>query len=257
MLAFLSQEMEKDPVKASVTRNVAQISAIKVFWLHIICCLGLGVAFWLAYNVYTINLVSNAVQALRLIWLVEAPIVILLYSLFRQNPDQCSYLKAVGRGILGLPVGALVNAFGAIVLGAPIGIQLKIDTQPFQFQLRITRPLLMIRYFSRSANWSLLMSLFTVVPAASVFGSSWADWHRIFAHIKPIGAVDYMICVPAFGAIIGAWFGAWPMPLDWERPWQEWPICVTYGAIAAYLAASAASFGFVFVHNRRQHIKRD
>lgn len=32
--------------------------------------------------------------------------------------------------------------------------------------------------------------------------------------------VDYMICIPAHGVIIGAWFGAFPMPLDWERPWQ-------------------------------------
>ena len=29
-----------------------------------------------------------------------------------------------------------------------------------------------------------------------------------------------MICLPAYAAVIGAWFGAWPMPLDWERPWQ-------------------------------------
>lgn len=29
-----------------------------------------------------------------------------------------------------------------------------------------------------------------------------------------------MICLPAHGAVIGAWFGAFPMPLDWERPWQ-------------------------------------
>ncbi|KAK2651763.1 hypothetical protein Ddye_011619 [Dipteronia dyeriana] len=54
---------------------------------------------------------------------VETPIVILLYSCFRQNPDNCSYLKAVVRAILGLPVGALINAFGAIALGGPVGIQ--------------------------------------------------------------------------------------------------------------------------------------
>lgn len=29
-----------------------------------------------------------------------------------------------------------------------------------------------------------------------------------------------MISLPAHGAVIGAWFGAWPMPLDWESPWQ-------------------------------------
>jgi hypothetical protein len=26
--------------------------------------------------------------------------------------------------------------------------------------------------------------------------------------------------MPSHGAVIGAWLGAWPMPLDWGRPWQ-------------------------------------
>lgn len=98
------------------------------------------------------------------------------------------------------------------------------------------------------------MSLFTIAPAASVFGSSWTDWQRIFAFTKLIEPVDYMICLPAHGAVIGAWFGAFPMPLDWERPWQEWPICVSYGAIVGYLVGIVASFGFMLV---RQHVKGD
>ncbi|KAJ0007188.1 hypothetical protein Pint_30405 [Pistacia integerrima] len=66
-----------------------------------------------------------------------------------------------------------------------------------------------------------------------------------------------MICLPAHGAVIGAWFGAWPMPLDWERPWQEWPICVSYGAMAGYLIGMVASFGFVLIRGRQQHQKGD
>jgi hypothetical protein len=31
---------------------------------------------------------------------------------------------------------------------------------------------------------------------------------------------NYMISAPCHGAVLGAWLGAWPMPLDWERPWQ-------------------------------------
>ncbi|KAL0354904.1 UNVERIFIED_CONTAM: Phosphatidylinositol-glycan biosynthesis class F protein, partial [Sesamum radiatum] len=131
------------------------------------------------------------------------------------------YVKAIVRGLLGLLAGALVNGLGAIVLGAPVGIQ----------------------HFTKTVHWSLLMSVFTFVPAASVFGSSCSDWHRIFAQTKPIGSTDFMICFPAHGAVIGAWFGAWPMPLDWERPWQEWPICVTYGAIFGYLLGLVVSFG--------------
>ncbi|KAL5576177.1 hypothetical protein UlMin_017876 [Ulmus minor] len=202
---------------------------------HLICGLGLAVSFWLAHNLLSITLLSHPSNTLRLIWVIECPIVILLYSRYRQNSQQCSYLKAVGRGILALPLGALVIALGAIVLGAPVSNQ----------------------YLPKTINWSLMMSLFAVVPAASVFGSSWTDWQRIFGYTKPVGPIDFMICLPAHGAVIGAWFGAWPMPLDWERPWQEWPICVSYGAIAGYVLAMVASFGFVVVRGTIQHTKRD
>lgn len=66
-----------------------------------------------------------------------------------------------------------------------------------------------------------------------------------------------MISLPAQGAVIGAWLGAWPMPLDWERPWQEWPICVTYGAIAGYSVGMFASAVFVHVLGRKVHVKDD
>ncbi|KAL9998446.1 hypothetical protein Hdeb2414_s0004g00121331 [Helianthus debilis subsp. tardiflorus] len=39
------------------------------------------------------------------------------------------------------------------------------------------------------------MSAFTFAPAASVYGSSWVDWHRIFANTKLIESIDYMICI--------------------------------------------------------------
>ncbi|XP_020674576.1 phosphatidylinositol-glycan biosynthesis class F protein isoform X3 [Dendrobium catenatum] len=141
---------------------------------------------------------------------------------------------AVARGLLGLPVGALVMAFGAIVLGAPVGI----------------------RYLKRTAYWSLLMSVFTFVPPACVFGSSRVDWHRIFAHFKPEESLDALVCLPAYGSVIGAWIGAWPMPLDWERPWQEWPICVTYGAVAGYWIGGLASSVFILIHGP-VHVKED
>jgi len=35
--------------------------------------------------------------------------------------------------------------------------------------------------------------------------------------------------------MLGAWLGAFPIPLDWDRPWQAWPITVTYGAMGGHL----------------------
>ncbi|XP_024023183.1 phosphatidylinositol-glycan biosynthesis class F protein isoform X3 [Morus notabilis] len=188
---------------AGLEAPLALVSAAEAFIVHLICAVGLAVSLWVAHNLLFNSLISHPSQTLFLIWVIECPVVILLYSHYRQNRQQSSYLRAVGRGMLTLLAGALV------------------------------------------------------VPAASVFGSSWTDWQRLFACTKPVGTVDYMICLPAHGAIIGSWFGAWPMPLDWERPWQEWPICVSFGAIAGYLIGMVASFGFVLVRGILQHTKSD
>ncbi|KAB2631648.1 hypothetical protein D8674_009167 [Pyrus ussuriensis x Pyrus communis] len=225
----MKQKKNKEMAAKPSSKAISKAEALAV---HLISGFGLSVAFWVAHNVHSITLTSHPSHTLCLIWVFECPAVILLYSRYRKDHEQCSYFKAVGRGLLGLPAGALINALGAIVLGAPAGIQ----------------------YLPKTINWSLVMSLFTIVPAASVFGSSWTDWQRIFAFTKPIEPVDYMICLPAHGAVIGAWFGAFPMPLDWERPWQEWPICVSYGAIVGYLVGIVASLGFILV---RQHVKGD
>ncbi|XP_071711785.1 PIGF/3-ketodihydrosphingosine reductase fusion protein-like isoform X1 [Rutidosis leptorrhynchoides] len=253
-------------MKSKNITGVQNLSPSKVFVSHLSSGIALASSFWLAVNVFSINLIDHPSETLRLISLIEIPVVILVYSIYRKDKYQSSYLKAVARGLLGVPVGAAANALGAIALGAPVGTQ----------------------YFQRTLNWSLMMSAFTVVPAACVYGSSWVDWHRIFAHTtyvldymnhshdkdisnvglvsnahpskqinKPIESIDYMICLPAHGAIIGAWFGAWPMPLDWERAWQEWPISVTYGAIIGYLVGLLASFSSVLFHHSRQHVKGD
>ncbi|KAF2301551.1 hypothetical protein GH714_025751 [Hevea brasiliensis] len=246
--------------KASNAENSSQsLSALQVFSIHMICGLGLAIALWMAHNLYSINVISDPSCTLRLIWVslslsLDFVVLFFLYEFVCSPSSDCResnrhtslqlvstqsstvlVLESCGRGILALPVGALVNALGAIVLGAPVGIE----------------------YLPKTINWSLLMSSFMFVPAASVFGSSSSHWQRIFAHTKPNESLEYMICIPAHGALIGAWFGAWPMPLDWERPWQDWPICVTYGAITGYLVAMVVSLGFALVHGGRQHLKRD
>lgn len=216
--------------------SAAEISSSEAFTVNLLCGLGLALAFWISNTVYSINLVTDPSLTLFLISIIELPIVILLYSRYRYNPQQSSYLRAVARGILGLPAGALLNSLAAFALGAPVTFQ----------------------FLPKTLYWSLMMSLFTTVPASCVLGSSWADWKRIFAQTKPNGSIEYLICLHAHGAVIGGWFGAWPMPLDWERPWQEWPISVSFGTLAGYLVALVASLGFVLAHRSRLlHVKNE
>ncbi|XP_039005994.1 uncharacterized protein LOC120133490 [Hibiscus syriacus] len=93
------------------------------FFIYVCCGLALAVGFRLAHNVYSINLIFDPTSTLRLIWAIEFPVVILLYSCCRQKPEKCSYLKAIARGLLGIPVGALLNALGAFALVEPVGLQ--------------------------------------------------------------------------------------------------------------------------------------
>jgi len=38
----------------------------------------------------------------------------------------------------------------------------------------------------------------------------------------------------AVGCFVGAWLGAVPIPLDWDREWQKWPVTIVTGAYAGY-----------------------
>ncbi|KMZ74690.1 hypothetical protein ZOSMA_123G00380 [Zostera marina] len=212
-------------------RSVPISTAVEV---QSICVLGIALSYWISHVFFESTFVSDPVRTLGLFLIVEGPLLIALYSFLRDDPQKCSYWKAVGRGLLGLPLGALINAFGAIVLGAPLGLM----------------------YWKKTINWSLLMSLFTFVPATCVFGwSSKENWQRLVQYSKMTGRLDYMLSFPAYGAIVGGWFGAFPMPLDWERAWQEWPICVTYGVIAGYFLGILISL--VLPVARKSSIKID
>ncbi|CAN1170846.1 Phosphatidylinositol-glycan biosynthesis class F protein [Linum perenne] len=213
-----------EEASAPVEASECNISILQAIMVHAICGLGLATGLWISHHWHSINLVSHPSDTIFLIWIVETPAALLLYSYFRKGQEKHSFLRAIGRGILAFPIGALIHAAIAIVLGAPVG------------------------------------SRYVVVPVASVYGSSWADWQRLLACTKPIGSLEYMLCIPAHGAVIGAWLGAWPMPLDWERPWQEWPICVTYGSLVGYVVGMVASVVMVLASStgaKRRRLKGD
>jgi hypothetical protein len=51
-------------------------------------------------------------------------------------------------------------------------------------------------------------------------------------------AADVVLVAQARGVLLGTWLGALPIPLDWDRPWQAWPVTLYYGALAGYAAGS-------------------
>jgi len=45
----------------------------------------------------------------------------------------------------------------------------------------------------------------------------------------------------SIGPVVGAWAGSFPIPLDWDRPWQTWPVTCSLGCVAGSALAGLAS----------------
>ena len=46
----------------------------------------------------------------------------------------------------------------------------------------------------------------------------------------------------ALAGFLGAWLGAIPIPLDWDRPWQAWPLTCVLGTLALSFISHIWSF---------------
>ncbi|KZP21352.1 hypothetical protein FIBSPDRAFT_953840 [Athelia psychrophila] len=66
-------------------------------------------------------------------------------------------------------------------------------------------------------------------------------WTRLFAELSPNTPAERAIVYSTVGAAIGSWTGAFPIALDWERPWQAWPLTPAFGGIFGYMTGSLAA----------------
>ena len=80
------------------------------------------------------------------------------------------------------------------------------------------------------------LALLTVFPLAYVHGSDSSKWREILSAYSPIDEVFG----GALGCFLGAWLGAVPIPLDWDREWQKWPVTIVTGAYAGYTVGKLA-----------------
>jgi len=55
--------------------------------------------------------------------------------------------------------------------------------------------------------------------------------NRLFIKKDYKSHMETILVSIAYGGVIGAWFGALVIPLDWDRWWQNWPISCCIGSI--------------------------
>jgi len=76
------------------------------------------------------------------------------------------------------------------------------------------------------------------------------DWVRLFSEFSPRLPLECAVVYPAIGAVIGCWLGAFPLPLDWDRPWQAWPLVPAYTAVLGHIVGA----GYSLLLNTVQHV---
>ncbi|KIY72042.1 hypothetical protein CYLTODRAFT_389216 [Cylindrobasidium torrendii FP15055 ss-10] len=106
-------------------------------------------------------------------------------------------------------------------------------------------------YFARTYVLSLLVSILAVFTPAYAYGIPnpyksegvviRMTWVRLFAEFSIRNPVERAIVYPSVGALLGCWIGVVPIALDWDRPWQAWPLTPAYGAILGFVFASLAA----------------
>lgn len=85
--------------------------------------------------------------------------------------------------------------------------------------------------------FSLLLAAFTVIPACLNLGS---DTTILLLTDLSFNNGDYFcetIKRNISFTLLGAWLGSIVIPLDWDRPWQVWPIPCSLGATIGYSAS--------------------
>ncbi|KAH3912931.1 hypothetical protein HBI56_090030 [Parastagonospora nodorum] len=74
------------------------------------------------------------------------------------------------------------------------------------------------------------VALLSTLPLVYVHGVNGETWRQIVALLVPMDEVYGGL----IGTVLGAWLGAVPIPLDWDREWQKWPVTIVTGAYLGY-----------------------
>ncbi|KAI6183782.1 Nitrogen permease regulator 2 [Aphelenchoides bicaudatus] len=93
--------------------------------------------------------------------------------------------------------------------------------------------------FAVTLLFSIWLSTLAVLPISYATNGSITQILTMFFEQKcPNKQHEYWLW-SSYGSLLGAWFSAFVIPLDWDRYWQRWPIPCVIGSIVGFLLGIA------------------
>ena len=100
----------------------------------------------------------------------------------------------------------------------------------------------LISKVSETFHLACLISACTSFPLIMACQRDWDMWLRIvFVMKNRLNAFEWDLFFCSIFPLVGALLGSAFIPLDWDRPWQQWPITPSVGAIFGFLVGHVFS----------------
>ena len=85
------------------------------------------------------------------------------------------------------------------------------------------------------------VSILAFLPLFYTHGVSGDAWRDVAAAWLPFDEAG--VWAAAVGTMVGGWFGAIPIALDWDREWQKWPCTIIWGMVIGWMVGRALTAG--------------
>jgi GPI ethanolamine phosphate transferase 2/3 subunit F len=95
-------------------------------------------------------------------------------------------------------------------------------------------PLFPYSQIPHTAALALHVSVLGFLPIFYTHGVSASAWRDVSAAWLPFDEAG--VWGGSVGTFVGAWIGAIPIALDWDREWQKWPCTVIWGMVMGWTA---------------------
>ncbi|KAK2004193.1 GPI biosynthesis protein family Pig-F [Colletotrichum falcatum] len=99
-----------------------------------------------------------------------------------------------------------------------------------------------LTHFLHTLLCSANIAILSLFPIFYVHGVESSTWIALASTAAPLDEAYGGLV----GGILGAWLGAVPIPLDWDREWQRWPVTILCGLYAGYILGKTIGGTLVF-----------